>query len=161
MRTGIVVANPEIVRAIGAMNAVISLANGAMGQTLTERLFENGEILRMSRDVIRPFYRRKCDHALACVERSCGERFPWSVHQPEGSLFLWLWFPDLPGTTSDLYERLKARDVVVVPGRFFHFGREGHWEHTDRCIRINYAMDDADVGRGIEIIAEEVANMWS
>ncbi len=161
MRTGILVATPEIIRTIGAMNAVLSLANGVMGQVLTERLFESGEILRLSRDIIRPFYRRKRDHALACVERSCADRFPWSVHKPEGSLFLWLWFPDLPGTTVDLYDRLKDRDVVVVPGKYFSFGREEHWQHTDECIRINYAMDDDDVERGIEIIAEEAARMWN
>ncbi|MFW6312464.1 MAG: valine--pyruvate transaminase, partial [Spirochaetota bacterium] len=86
MRTGILVAAPEIIRTIGAMNAVLSLANGVMGQVLTERLFDTGEILRMSRDIIRPFYRSKRDHAIACVERSCADRFPWSIHKPEGSL---------------------------------------------------------------------------
>ncbi len=161
LRTGIIVANEEIIRAVGAMNAVLSLANGTVGQALTERLFENGEILRISRDVVRPFYRRKRDHALSCIERSFGDRFPYSVHQAEGSLFLWVWFKELPGTTTELYDRLKTRDVVVVPGTYFFFGGGDRWDHTDRCIRLNYAMDDADVARGIEIIAEEAANMWS
>jgi valine--pyruvate aminotransferase len=161
LRTGIVVARPDVVRAIGAMNAVLNLANGTVGQALTERLFENGEILRLSRDVVRPFYRARCEQALDHVRAVFGERFPWSVHRPEGSIFLWLWFPDLPGTTNDLYERLKQRDVVVVPGRYFSFGRGDRWRHTDQCIRINYAMDPSDVRRGIEIIAEEAARMWS
>lgn len=161
LRTGILVANPEIVRAVGAMNAVLSLANGTMGQALTEQLFESGEILRVSREIVRPFYRRKRDHALSCIRDSFGDRFPYSVHEAEGSLFLWVWFVDLPGTTVELYDRLKARDVVVVPGKYFSFGGETTWQHTDRCIRINYAMDDADVARGIEIIAEEAASMWS
>ena len=161
LRTGILVARPEMVRAIGAMNAVLSLANGTVGQALTERLFESGEILRISREIVQPFYRARCEQALEHVHAAFGDRFPWSVHRPEGSLFLWLWFPDLPGTTDDLYERLKQRDVVVVPGRYFSFGREERWQHTDRCIRINYAMDPSDVRCGIEIIADEVALMWS
>ena len=161
LRTGILVARPEVVRAVGAMNAVISLANGTVGQALTERLFESGEMLRISREIVRPFYREQRDHALECVHAAFADRFPWSVHRPEGSLFLWLWFPDLPGTTVELYERLKERDVVVVPGRYFSFGREDRWDHTDRCIRINYAMDPSDVQHGIRIIAEEVSLMWS
>ncbi|MFW5683874.1 MAG: valine--pyruvate transaminase [Spirochaetota bacterium] len=163
LRTGILVARPEIIRLVSSMNAVLSLANGTVGQALTERLFEDGRILSLSREVIRPYYRRKRDHAVACIRRSFGERFPWSIHRPEGSLFLWVWFKELPGTTVDLYERLKARDVVVVPGKYFSFGGTGneHWDHPDKCIRLNYAMDDADVERGIEIIAEEAASMWS
>jgi valine--pyruvate aminotransferase len=160
LRTGIVVAGPEVVKLVTSMNAVLSLANGTMGQAITERLFETGRILSLSREVIRPFYRRKRDHALACIRRSFGERFPWSIHQPEGSLFLWIWFQELPGTTAELYERLKQRDVVVVPGKYFYFGGEKQWDHTDRCIRVNYAMDDADVERGVQIIAEEAAGMW-
>ena len=160
LRTGILVASPEIVRLVGSMNAVLSLANGTVGQALTERLFENGRILSISREIVQPFYRRKRDHAVEAIRTAFGERFPWSIHQPEGSLFLWVWFRDLPGTTAELYDRLKARDVVVVPGRYFFFGGEEHWDHTDRCIRLNYAMDDADVERGIEIIAEEAAAMW-
>ncbi|MFW6313288.1 MAG: valine--pyruvate transaminase, partial [Spirochaetota bacterium] len=66
-----------------------------------------------------------------------------------------------PGTTVDLYERLKERDVIVVPGKYFSFGRDEDWKHTDECIRMNYAMDDDDVERGIAIIAEEAARMWS
>ncbi len=161
LRTGILVACPEIVQAVGAMNAIVSLANGAVGQALTERLFETGEILTLSREVIQPFYRGRCEHALGCVRSSFAERFPWSVHRPEGSLFLWLWFPGLPGTTTQLYERLKERDVIVVPGRYFAFGRNETWKHTDECIRVNYAMDELDVEHGIAVIAEEVARMWS
>lgn len=161
LRTGILVANPDVVRTVGAMNAVLSLANNTMGQALTEQLFETGEILRISRGIVRPFYERKRDHAMECIRTAFGDRFPYSVHRPEGSLFLWAWFRDLPGTTTELYDRLKERDTIVVPGRYFSFAGHDGWEHADRCIRINYAMDDDDVQRGIEIIGDEVARMWS
>lgn len=161
LRTGILVAHPDVVRTVGAMNAVLSLANNTMGQALTEQLFETGEILRISRGIVRPFYERKRDHAMECIRTAFADRFPYSIHQPEGSLFVWAWFRDLPGTTTELYERLKERDTIVVPGKYFYFGGSDGWEHTDRCIRINYAMDDDDVRRGIEIIGDEVAKMWS
>jgi valine--pyruvate aminotransferase len=163
-RTGIVIASKQVVRAVTAMNAVLSLANGTIGQALTESLFESGEILRLSREIVKPFYRRKAEHAKQCIRRRFGEgeraRFPYSVHRCEGALFLWIWFCDLPGTTMQLYERLKSRDVIVVPGAYFFFGRDESWEHRDRCIRVNYAMADQDVDHGIEVIAEEVETMW-
>jgi len=160
LRTGILVANEETVAALGAMNAVFSLANGSMGQALVEELLGSGELLDLSRSVIRPFYEKKSAQAIASVHRHFGDRFPWSVHASEGSLFLWIWFRELPGTTRELYERLKKRDVNVVPGEYFFFGNDEEWEHRDRCIRVNYAMDTDDVDTGIRIIAEEAERMW-
>lgn len=160
LRTGIIVASEEIVSAISAMNAVFSLANGTVGQTLVEDLLDSGELLSLSRDIIRPYYRAKADRAIESVRSHFDDRFPYSLHACEGSLFLWMWFKDLPGTTRDLYERLKRRDVVVVPGEYFFFGSGEPWEHSDRCIRVSYAMDPADVDHGISIIAEETERMW-
>jgi valine--pyruvate aminotransferase len=161
LRTGIIVANPEIVNALSATNAVLALANGSMGQVLTEGLFESGRILELSRGVVRPFYRQKRDQALKWFHHHFADRFSYSIHKSEGSLFLWLWFPELPSGTSVLYQRLQARDVVVVPGKYFAFGDHAGWKHADECIRVNYALNPDDVERGIEIIAEEVEAMWS
>lgn len=160
LRTGVIVAAEETVEALSAMNAIFSLANGSVGQALVEGPIESGELLELSRTVIRPFYRDKSLRAVESVTRHFGDRFPYSIHAPEGSLFLWIWFKELPGTTRDLYDRLKRRDVIVVPGEYFFFGDESEWEHRDRCIRVNYAMDDDDVDTGIRIIGEEVTAMW-
>ena len=75
-------------------------------------------------------------------------------------MFLWLWFEGLPITTRELYNRLKARGVLVVPGEFFFFGLDEPWRHRDECIRINYAHAPDDVRRGIRIIAEEVRRAY-
>ena len=160
LRTGIVIANEEIINALSAMNAIFSLSTGTVGQAITEELIETKEILEMSRLIVRPFYERKAEHALRCVRSAFGNRFPYSLHRVEGSLFLWLWFPDLPDTTVELYERLTARNVVIVPGVYFFYGNDDAWEHRDRCIRLNYAMDDNEVADGIKIIAEEVERMY-
>ena len=57
VRTGIVVAEPEIVRRIATMTAIVGLANTNMGQAIVRPLLESGELVRMSREVICPFYR--------------------------------------------------------------------------------------------------------
>ena len=76
--------------------------------------------------------------------------------KPEGAFFLWLWFEGLPITSAELYQRLKARGVLVVPGHYFFPGLAGEWRHRHECIRMNYAGDDAAVRRGLRLIAEEV-----
>ena len=149
------IAGEELASAVAAGNAVLSLANGATGQVLVEPLLRTGELLRLSREVIRPFYEQKSQAAQGWVRSYIGDTVPYSLHKSEGSLFLWLWFKELPITTKELYQRLKARNVIVVPGEYFFFGTDEEWDHRHQCIRINYSQAPEDVERGIALIAEE------
>jgi valine--pyruvate aminotransferase len=85
---------------------------------------------------------------------------PYRIHIPEGAMFLWLWFPDLPISSRTLYERLKQRGVVVVSGDSFFPGLAPGWQHIHECLRITYAQDELQVRRGIGLIAEEVQAAW-
>jgi valine--pyruvate aminotransferase len=155
-RTGIVIARPEIVHAIAAMNAVAGLANGTIGQALLTPLLESGEVDRLAHDHIRPFYVSKAKQARAWVDELFDPTLDYFVHETEGAMFLWVWFRDLPITARELYIRLKHRGVLIVPGDYFGFGCEDVMNHVSKCIRLNFAMDDSTVREGIQIIAEEL-----
>jgi len=155
-RTGVLIAAPEIVEALACCNAVVSLASGGVGATMLREWLVSGEALRISRDVIQPFYRQRAERAVEWVHEHMRGRIDYRVHTCEGAMFLWLWFPQLPITTYELYERLKARGVLVVPGKYFFPGLAEPWDHSDQCIRINYAHDPRAVEKGIQIIVEEV-----
>jgi len=71
-----------------------------------------------------------------------------------------LWFEDLPISSQELYERLKMRGVLVVPGHHCFFGLKEDWPHRHECIRVSYVQDEAQVRRGVAIIAEEVGKAW-
>jgi valine--pyruvate aminotransferase len=159
VRTGIIIAREDIVQSIAAMNAIISLAPGSLGAMLTEELVRSGELIRLSSELIRPFYLRKAERALACVNREL-TGCPYRVHRPEGSMFLWLWFEGLPVSSLELYERLKTKGVLVVSGHYFFPGLEKQWRHTDECIRLTYAQDDTAVARGIGLIGEEIRRIY-
>ena len=75
------------------------------------------------------------------------------IHKPEGAIFLWLWFKDLPITTEVLYQRLKKRGVLMVPGIYFFPGLEQEWPHTHQCMRMNYVPDSDKIERGVKILA--------
>jgi valine--pyruvate aminotransferase len=159
VRTGIVIAEPGLIRALTGMNAIINLTTGGFGPELTLDLVESGEILHLADDVIRPFYERK---ALAAVERLQARLpdHPLRIHKPEGAIFLWLWFEGLPITCQELYERLKARGVLVIPGQHFFPGLDGDWPHRHECIRVNYSQDTDQVHAGLDIIADEVRRAY-
>jgi valine--pyruvate aminotransferase len=59
-----------------------------------------------------------------------------------------------------LYQRLKRRNVLVVPGEHFFFGTPEN-AHSRECLRVSYAMDPEIVRAGLEIIAEEVEAVWA
>ena len=156
-RTGIVIGPPEIIRALSSMTAITGLANPSGGQQIALPLIRSGEILSLSREVIRPFYEEKSRFAQAVAKEVFGEKFPWMMHRSEGALFLWLWFPGLPIPSAELYERLKLRQVLVIPGHHFFFGCETHdWPHSRECLRVSFAMDETTVREGLIIIAEVV-----
>lgn len=160
VRTGIVVASKEIVRLLSGVNAVVNLATGSFGAMLTTEIIQSGEILRLSREVIRPFYQAKMERALACIAETF-TGFPYKVHVPEGAMFLWLWFPGLPVSSRQLYERLKQRGVVVVSGDYFFPGLTPGWRHAEECLRITYSQGEEDVRQGIGVIAEEARALFA
>lgn len=159
VRTGIIVARPEIVRALASMNAIMSLSPGSFGAVITRGLMESGEMVRCSRELIAPFYRSKMEKAVAAVRKECAG-LPYRIHKPEGAMFLWLWFEGLPITSLELYQRMKRQGALVVSGHYFFPGLTGDWRHKDECIRVTYSQDDSDVANGIAIIGREARKAY-
>jgi valine--pyruvate aminotransferase len=155
VRTGIVVARKEIIRALTSMNAIMSLSPNSFGAVLAQHLMTSGEITAVSKDLMQPFYRKKMEKTVAVVQEKFAD-IPCRIHIPEGAMFLWLWFENLPITSLELYDRLKNHGVLVVSGHYFFPGLNESWQHKDECLRVTYSQDDDAVYRGLEIIAEVV-----
>ena len=160
LRTGIVIAAEDIIESITSVNAIMMLANGAIGAGLVQDLIESDEIIDVCERYIKPFYRVKAEQARAwCHQYFDG--IDYYLHKTEGSIFLWVWFPRLPITDIELYERLKQRNVLVLAGRYFFPELDGEWDHSRQCLRLSYAQDPESVRRGIEIIGEEVRRAFA
>ena len=164
VRCGIVIANKEVTQALTNLNGIISLAPGGFGPAIAKHMIDSGDLLRLSESVIKPFYLERAEFAVSLLQESISDdRF--KIHKPEGAIFLWLWFDELPISTMELYERLKARGVLIVPGDYFFFGQkeqsEEKWQHAHQCLRMNYVQDEAKMRDGIAIIADEVIKAYA
>ncbi len=155
VRTGIIIANEEIIQRISNANAIYALAPGSVGPALVRQSIQTGKLIDLCRDIINPYYRRRRDEAIVQIKEQMND-LPVQIHQPEGAIFLWLWFQGLPISVQTLYERLKARKVLVIAGHHFFPGLDEDWQHTHECIRMTYSSDTESVHEGIKIIAEEV-----
>ncbi len=158
-RTGILIANEEIIRQFTHINALLNLACGNLGPAIAAPLFESGEILKMSREQVQPFYQQRSQRAVGLFREALGN-LPYFIHKPEGAIFLWIWFKDLPISSQTLYERLKQKGVLIISGHHFFAGLEEDWPHKNECIRVNYSQDEKTVAQGVALIAEEVRRAY-
>lgn len=160
-RTGIVIANESVIDMMAAANAVANLATGNIGQELVAPLLTSGHIDTLVRDVVQPFYRERAAASRAVLTAALPDDRPWRLHRCEGSMFFWLWFPEAAADCRELYERLKQRHTIVVPGHPFFFGLAEPWAHADECLRIHFAMPPGPSHEGLEIIGEEIARAYT
>lgn len=153
-RCGMVIANKQITRQLSQLSGILNLAPGSIGPTIAKAMIESRDIVRLSQEVIRPFYQHKSEQTRALLKSLIPDpRF--KIHRSEGAMFLWLWFEGLPINDQQLYEKLKEQGVIVVPGHYFFPGVDDakSWPHTQQCLRLNFAMDEAVVAKGCEILA--------
>jgi len=157
-RTGIVIANEDLIRYFANMTAITSLAPAGIGASIVNQLINDKALLPLCQDLILPFYRERAQLALKLLEQAIDDQ-RLHIHKPEGALFLWLWFEGLGITTSELYQRLKKRGLLVVPGKYFFPGQDNS-QHAESCIRMNFVQSETELARGIDILARELRANW-
>ena len=158
-RTGIVIANEDIIRYFSNLTAITSLAPAGIGASIVNQLLLDDALLPLCNNLIRPFYRQRSELAVELL-RAAVDDPRLLIHKPEGSMFLWLWFEGLAITTSELYQRLKRHGLLVVPGKYFFPGQSEISAHAEGCIRMNFVQSETDLERGIEILAQELRSCW-
>ncbi len=158
-RTGIVIANEEVIRYFSNMTAITSLAPSGLGAEIVSQLILDESLLSLCNDLIRPFYQGRSQLAVRLL-RDAIDDSRLHIHKPEGSMFLWLWFENLGITTSELYQRLKRKGLLVVPGKYFFPGQSATTEHAESCIRINFVQSEDELAKGIDLLAQELRACW-
>jgi valine--pyruvate aminotransferase len=158
-RTGIVIANEEIIRYFSNLTAITSLAPSGIGAEIVRQLIVDESLQPLCDDIIRPFYQRRAELAVSLLREAIDDP-RLMIHKPEGSIFLWLWFEDLGITTTELYQRLKRSGLLVVPGKYFFPGQDNPSQHAESCVRMNFAQSEGELARGIEILADQLRACW-
>jgi len=87
IRSGFLVAAPDVIEAFSRANTVLNLASGNLGPALALPLLESGRLFGLAREVLQPWYRARRDHAVAALQAALGD-LPWLLHRPEGAFFL-------------------------------------------------------------------------
>jgi valine--pyruvate aminotransferase len=158
LRTGIIVADPEVASRIGEMSSILNLAPGNVGSYFVENWLNNGQISQFSNEIIQPFYKEKSNFALSLLDECLNEKVEYQIHESHGALFLWLHFPNHKLNSRQIYNKLKSQGVFVVAGENFFPGLEVDFSHKNECIRLTYSRSPEEVNRGIKILASVLAS---
>ncbi|MCM2678874.1 valine--pyruvate transaminase [Echinimonas agarilytica] len=158
-RCGIVVARPEVIKAVNNLNAIMGLAPGSAGPIIAQNWVRNGDMLRLSNEVVKTYYQSRAQQVADWLKQAIpDERF--RIHKPEGAIFLWLWFDELPVTSRMLYRLLKDKGLLLVAGEHFFPGLTEPWPHKYQCMRLSYAAPEKQVIEGISILANVINELY-
>ena len=122
-------------------------------------LVKSGEITRISREVVRPFYEAKAKRAVAQLQREL-EGLPLPSTNPRVPSFSGFGSkacPSARGNFTSASRKGRARGVrtLLLPRT------RRDWPHKNECIRVTYAQDDEVVEKGLSLIASEIREIHS
>lgn len=158
VRTGMVIADPEVIRLLGNFAGVAGLAPGSIGPALATPLFADGSIDHWCQQLITPYYHRHQQQMRQWLtELIADPRF--AIHHGHGTFFLWLWFEDMGFDGDQLYRSLMAEGVLAVPGHHFCPGRARPWHHARQCLRLSLAQDLSQLELAAARISKVVARL--
>jgi len=155
IRTGIVIANKTVIEAMSRMSGILTLAPSSVGPNLLTRMVKDNELIALANHIIKPYYQAKADIAVKLFDEIFANSNA-KLHKLEGAFFMWIWLPTLEITSEELYQKLKAKGVYIIPGHNFFIGMDDNWPHQHQCIRINYAKNEATLRKGLEVVFREV-----
>lgn len=151
-RIGVVIANEDYIDQLNCFQANSSIHSSRLGQAIATEAIRSGRLAHLSETVLKPFYRNKFAILKEEMAEQMGSNLNWYLHQTEGGLFGWLWLPELQDSDLDLYKRLKANNVFVVPGSMFFLGIDESWPHRNQCIRISLTASDEDIRHAVRVL---------
>lgn len=122
LKTGFGILPPGVMKPLLRLKANHDFGSNNLTQHLLDRLLETGAYDRHVCE-LRHVYRRKCECALAALEREFGHVNGSSAvrwNRPAGGMYVWVSFPsDLDtGPQSPMMQACLREGVLYVPGEF-------------------------------------------
>ncbi len=151
-RVGWMIGPPEVMAWVTRAKQAADLHTATFPQFLLANIVSQPGWLDAQKARIVPMYRERC-HALAdALESTIGDRI--SFHRPEGGMFLWTEFADVPDTTA-LLAKAVENGVAFVPGNAFTID-----QRVDAKARFSYStLGPAQLGEAVNRLARALEQL--
>jgi len=133
-RVGWMIGPPEVMAWVARAKQAADLHTATFPQFLLANIVSQPGWLDEQKARIVPMYRERCNALADALESTVGDRI--SFHRPEGGMFLWTEFADLPDTTK-LLAAAVDNGVAFVPGNAFTID-----QRPDSKARFSYSTLD-------------------
>ncbi len=148
-RVGWMIGPPEVMAWVARAKQAADLHTSTFAQQLLANLVEQPGWLEEQKARIVPMYRSRCTALADALEDSLGDRIRF--HRPEGGMFLWTEFVDVPDTT-ELLRHAVEHGVAFVPGNAFTIDQQ-----PDAKARFSYStLSPNDLGQAVHRLARAV-----
>ncbi len=157
LRTGWLVADPEILRKLVIAKQSTDVCTNVLSQRIAYEYMAQGYIDPQI-EKIKKLYGRKLDIML----KGLAEYAPSDIKyvKPEGGMFLWITLPETIDSADLLSKALKKRVAFVTGKAFFADPREGI-----HAMRLNFThSSDDEITEGVKrlgsVMNQELASRW-
>lgn len=155
LRTAVVLARPDLIQLVVKANTILNLANNNPGPALMERLIVSGDLQKITQDLLPNYYRPQRDYLVQLLDEAL-DGINYFICEPKGAFFIWLWLPDLPISSRELYELLKSQGLLVMAGEGFFFEWQHSWPHARQCVRLTYCQSKSVLAQAVGILATQL-----
>ncbi len=138
-RVGWMIGPPEVMGWVVRAKQAADLHTATFAQMLLANVVSQPGWLAEQKARIVPMYRERCVALADALEQTIGDRIRF--HRPEGGMFLWTEFEDVPDTKRLLAAAVE-RGVAFVPGNAFTIDQA-----TDSKARFSYSTLQPDMLR--------------
>lgn len=160
-RLGVAIGKEELINVLYSFQSNACIMSSTFGQAVASRCIETGELENICKSIIKKYYKNKLDLTEKYIRKYFHDSIPYYIHKSEGSFFKWIWFKDLPISDKELYQKLKERHVIIVPGSSFFPGiKDNNWRHQEECIRISVTASNEDLCSGIKVMGDVLKEVY-
>jgi len=160
-RIGVAIGDQKYIDVIEAFATNTSIHSSRFGQSIATKAIKSGELAKLSESTIRPFYQNKSIALRQALLSNLSDTIPWYLHECDGGMFGWLWLENMPISDTELYDKLKAEGVIVVPGSGFFPGiQDPDWKHPCECIRLSLTASEESLEVGVPILAKVIKSVF-
>ncbi|MEY4339643.1 MAG: hypothetical protein RLZ14_1493 [Actinomycetota bacterium] len=151
-RVGWMIGPPEVMAWVTRAKQAADLHTATFPQFLLANIVSQPGWLDQQKARIVPMYRERCIALADALEHTIGDRI--SFHRPEGGMFLWTEFADVPDTTTLLAAAVQ-QGVAFVPGNAFTID-----QRPDAKARFSYStLDPTQLGEAVARLARALETL--
>ena len=151
-RVGWIIGPPEVMAWVTRAKQAADLHTATFPQFLLANIVSQPGWLDEQKARIVPMYRERCTALADALESTLGDRI--SFHRPEGGMFLWTEFADVPDTTK-LLAKAVENGVAFVPGNAFTID-----QRVDSKARFSYStLDPTNLREAVSRLARALEQL--